>query len=253
MAEENRKKALIVAYYLSKYDRNALETLQYKSFLSAFRDIGKRLGIKPNTIKNRRDDFDPIHSNSRSGWYQKELSKSSLEVVEKFENVSQDALTQIVKEILFDENDSNDILQLLSDEKESPKSREINSRGVTGKRAEELFINYFNNGYFKEFKGELIDTRDEGCGYDFKLTGERGIVFEVKGLSSEVGGVSFTDKEWSTAKQMKDNYILVIISNVFTSPNLKKVVNPYDKVNPIKRVSKVVSINWTFQSKSLKS
>lgn len=92
MAEENRKKALIVAYYLSKYDRNALETLQYKSFLSAFRDIGKKLSIKPNTIKNRRDDFDSIHSNSRSGWYQKELSKSSLEVVEKFENVSQDAL-----------------------------------------------------------------------------------------------------------------------------------------------------------------
>ncbi|MGG1848658.1 DUF3883 domain-containing protein [Bacillus wiedmannii] len=247
----NKRKALIVTYYLSKYDRKALEDLNYKSFSSAFKDIGKRLEINPNTIKNRRDDFDSIHDNHRSGWYQKELSRSSLEIVEKFESLSQDALTEIVKEILFNGDEVKDILAVLEGEEESYQEFTFNNRGVTGKRAEELFVEYFKKGFFKEFKGELIDTRDEGCGYDFKIKQESGIVFEIKGLSSEVGGVNFTDKEWKIAKKMKENYILVIISNVFGIPKFQVVANPYDKINPVKRISKVVSINWTFQSKGL--
>ncbi|MED1627243.1 DUF3883 domain-containing protein [Bacillus mycoides] len=254
--ESNRKKALIVAYYLSKYDRNALEVLNYETFSAAFEDIGKRLGIKKNTIKNRRDDFDPIHDNGRSGWYQQELPKSSLDVVEKFEGVSEDALAEIVKEILYGQTeDSFMIDDVLEDEDEgedgSVRRKTFSNRGVTGRKAEEVFIEYFNNGHLSSFSGDLIDTRDEGCGYDFKLNGDSGVVFEVKGLSSESGGVSFTDKEWSIAKQLRENYILVIISNVFETPEAKIIVDPYGKITPVKRINKVISVNWTFQSKSL--
>lgn len=247
----NRKKGLIVAYYLSKYDRKALEVLNYDSFRAAFRDIGAKLGIPHNTIKNRRDDFDSINDNSRSGWYQKELSKSSLEVAEKFGNISEDAITEIVKDILLEQNDDTTILELLGTDNDASNTRAYNNRGITGKQAERLFINYFNDGLFNQYEGHLIDTREDGCGYDFKLSGESGIVFEVKGLSSEDGGVSFTDKEWSVAKELGSKYILVIISSVFLNPKIRVVVNPYEEINPTKRLTKVISINWTFQTRGI--
>lgn len=251
MKESNRKKVLIIAYFLSKYDRKALESLNYKTFTGAFKDIGERLGIKPNTIKNRRDDFDSVNDNSRSGWYQKEISKSSLEVVNKFEHISEDAFSEIVKEILFFQKEENDLLDILENDNEAKGSRIYNNRGVTGKQAERLFINYFNEGNFEEYKGELIDTREQGCGYDFKLQGEKDIVFEVKGLSSVNGGISFTDKEWAVAKQLRGSYILILINNVFSTPNCKIIPNPYEKLNPTKRITKVISINWTVQCKEL--
>ncbi|CAH2714787.1 hypothetical protein BACCIP111895_01963 [Neobacillus rhizosphaerae] len=247
----NRKKGLIVSYYLSKYDRKALKELKYDSFRAAFRDIGAKLDIPPNTIKNRRDDYDSLNDNNRSGWYQKELSKSTLDVVEKFGNISEDALTEIVKDILFSSNEISSISEILQTYGDTSSDRSYNNRGITGKRAEKLFIKYFNDGFFDAYQGELIDTRDDGCGYDFKLSGESAIVFEIKGLSSEVGGVSFTDKEWSVAKELKTKYILIIISNVFNNPRIKLIVNPYEKINPTKRLTKVISVNWTFQTKEL--
>jgi hypothetical protein len=248
--ENYRRKGLIVSYYLSKYDRKALKELNYDSFRAAFRGIGEKLNIPANTIKNRRDDYDSINDNHRSGWHQKELSKSILEVAEQFSNFSQAALTEIVKDILFTTNGSNSLLNLLRSEEDN-NHHSYNNRGVTGKQAEKLFIQYFEQGYFEEYSGELIDTREEGCGYDFKLKGDSEIVFEVKGLSPKEGGVSFTDKEWSVAKELKLNYILVIIKKVFKEPKITVVVNPYEKINPTKRFSKVITVNWTFQTTQL--
>ncbi|GAE27811.1 5-methylcytosine-specific restriction related enzyme [Halalkalibacter wakoensis JCM 9140] len=107
MTESNQRKVLIVAYFLSKYDRRALEVLNYNTFTSAFKDVGTRLGIKPNTVKNRRDDFDSLHDNGRSGWYQKELSKSSLEIVDEFKDTSEAELAAIVKEIIYGPIENN--------------------------------------------------------------------------------------------------------------------------------------------------
>ncbi|WP_137789188.1 DUF3883 domain-containing protein [Bacillus sp. E(2018)] len=247
----NRKKGLIVSYYLSKYDRNALEVLKYDSFRAAFSDIGAKLNIPANTIKNRRDDFDSINDNNRSGWYQKELSKSSLEVAEKFGDVSEDALAYIVKDILFNNEEETSILDVLEEDNKSPNNMEYNNRGVTGRQAENFFINFFNEEFSKSYIGDLIDTRDYGCGYDFKLSGDSEVVFEVKGLASMDGGVSFTDKEWSVAKKLKTNYILVIISNVFSDPIVRTIINPYEKIKPTKRLNKVVSVNWNFRTNQL--
>lgn len=71
---KKQEKVLIVAYYLSKFNYEALNKLNYKTHREAFNDIGERLEVKPNTLKNRRDDFDSINDNGRKGWYQKELS-----------------------------------------------------------------------------------------------------------------------------------------------------------------------------------
>jgi DNA-binding Lrp family transcriptional regulator len=58
--DEPNKLALIAAYHLSRDDRNALRLLQFDNFTAAFDEIGRRLGVKPNTVKNMRDEFDAI-------------------------------------------------------------------------------------------------------------------------------------------------------------------------------------------------
>ncbi|WP_404453977.1 DUF3883 domain-containing protein [Virgibacillus necropolis] len=248
----NRNKVLVIAYYLSKYNRRALLNLNYNTFKDAYDEASNKLGFKPNTIKNRRDDFDSIHDNGRSGWYQKELPKRSLEIVNILKNLSEDALTEIVKDILSSDKSKNNIINLIDNGEENGTIDSFfNSRGVTGKKAEELFVEYFNNGFFHKYQGDLIDTRDEGSGFDFKLDGNSGIVFEVKGLSSESGGISFTDKEWETAKKLEGNYNLVILTDVFNKPEIKVINNPYNIIHPTKRVYRSVAISWNIQSKEL--
>lgn len=248
LGDRRKIEVRIVAYYLSKYGEKALDHLGYDKYNVAYKDIGNRLGYKAASIKNRRDDFDVINDNNRRGWWQKELSKLSLEVFEEFGYLSEDALAEIVMEILHGKFEYINTFLELSEHKEE---QEYNNGGITGRKAEELFRDYFNSGNLSDFKGNLIDTRDKGCGYDFKLVEDSVVAFEVKGLSAESGGVSFTDKEWSVAKRLRDKYNLVIISNVFTTPKIKVIEDPYGKITPKKRINTVISVNWTFQSKGL--
>ena len=52
--------ALVAAFYLSKFDTEALAQLGYATFKEAFADIGNQLGVRPSSVKNKRDDFDSV-------------------------------------------------------------------------------------------------------------------------------------------------------------------------------------------------
>lgn len=86
--DDKNKLALISAYYLSKYNHEALRALGYSAYSQAFNDIGDRLGVKANSVKNMRDEFDPIHDNDRVGWYQRPLRPSRARVAQLFSGVS---------------------------------------------------------------------------------------------------------------------------------------------------------------------
>lgn len=97
---ENSKKALIVAYYLSKFDAIAYKNLGMGSMKQTHKYIGDILGINPNTIKNMRNNFDPYEKNSRAGWYQRPLPPSRVEVREAFLDIDEPSFLEIVKGIL---------------------------------------------------------------------------------------------------------------------------------------------------------
>lgn len=81
--------------------------------------------------------------------------------------------------------------------------------------------------------------------YDFELAVQPKVVFEVKGLAAEKGEVSFTDKEWNVAKKLKDNYNLVLISNMNDVPQISIINDPYNNLIAKKRVIKTVTISWS--------
>ena len=156
------QRGLLVAYYLSKYNRQALANLNYPNFSVAFSDIGGRLGIKPNSVKNMRDEFDPLHGH-RSGWHQRELRPSRAAVVRAFGSLPEETLRGIVLEALGSPVSSpsqiDDILTALqSRQPTSPGKAEALTRGITGKKAEEYFRKQVLNGrLYQPFQGTLID------------------------------------------------------------------------------------------------
>ena len=98
--EESHSLALIVGYYLSKFDKTAYTNLGLGGSTETHRRIGRILGVKPTLIKNMRDEFDPLHDNPRVGWYQRPLAASRAKVVEQFQDLGEEELRDVVLEIL---------------------------------------------------------------------------------------------------------------------------------------------------------
>lgn len=62
-----RRKLILSGLYLSKFDSEGLKSLGFDSFTEAFNVIGYALGSQPASIKNYRDEFDPLFPNRRKG------------------------------------------------------------------------------------------------------------------------------------------------------------------------------------------
>lgn len=100
--ERNHQLALIIAYYLSRFDRLGLESIGYSTFEEAFKATSVALNIKSNTVKNMRDEFDPNFDNPRAGWHQRKPRPSRQAVITKFDNYSKIEMANIVKRIIAD-------------------------------------------------------------------------------------------------------------------------------------------------------
>jgi hypothetical protein len=251
--EPRNKLALYVAYYLARFNTIAYANLGFKTMLEAHNNIGKILGVNPHTIKNMRDQFDPIYGHC-VGWYQVPLSPSRLAVVAALENLDENSIKEIVLEILsLNTNKGGQVIEDLINiiPKNEEESERYILRTLTGKAAEEYFIKYYSVNNLP-IKGNLIDTRDLGVGYDFRIETEHDKYYiEVKGLSELSGGLLFTNKEWETAQSEKENYILCIVSSAENNPTIKFVRNPFSILFPKKYIYTTIQVNWVVSEKQL--
>src|SRR5690349_18136049 len=97
--------AIIIAFYLSKFNKEALRNLSYATDLEAFKAISQILGVKENYIKFRRDEFDPIHP-WRKGW-QRPMDVRIVRTIEALQDLEESDLRLIVLKILNDEGYRN--------------------------------------------------------------------------------------------------------------------------------------------------
>lgn len=158
--KENNALALIVAYYLSKFSDLAYQNLGFRNYSDGHKQIGSLLNIKPSSVRNMRDEFDSIHENSRKGWL-RELRKSRLSVVEKFQYHTEEELRDVISEILNNSNES--IMSIAESFVLVPDTVDKKSvfilRAPTGRKAEEHFIDYHKvtgkpvSGFLEDCKG----------------------------------------------------------------------------------------------------
>ena len=254
MKPEN-KLALIIAYYLSRFDKTALDNLGYPSFTAAFKHIGASLDIKPSSIRNMRDEFDPLHNNPRAGWIGRDFQKrrSRVKVVETYGDMDEPGLREVALEILQGHSPEHteivdELTALIPDSKadRKPRAAIFAPRGPTGKAAEEYFIRY-HAGHALPISGILKDVREHAGGYDFEIQSpdNETIFVEVKGMAGDEGGILFTAKEWDTARKEQDKYFLVIVRTVHDKPTLQIIQDPANKLHAKRNIRTTVQVNWS--------
>lgn len=255
---KNNTLAIIVAFYLSKFDKMGLNNLKFNSFNDAFEVCANLLNVKRNYIKLRRDEFDPVFP-WRQGW-KRPMDKRIIRAIEILDELDEVDLREIVENILhnpsYRENEElNEIVAIIKNTKD--KKVELGKfilRGPTGRAAEEFFYDqYIQNNISLLPNGVLEDCRDLGCGYDYKLIDGKSNEYyiEVKGLSNNSGGILFTNKEWKTAKEKKDKYYLCIIRDLNNNPGIELINNPYKILAPKKHIKPSIQINWSVSEKDL--
>src|SRR5258705_12922194 len=131
-----REKLILVGLYLSKYDSLGLKRLGFDSFVEAFNVIGYAMGSKPASIKNYRDEFDPLLPNRRKGWHKRETRSYCLKVFEEYKYLDLESFTGLVESFFgYDENAWSEFQR-----KKKPGGRSyFAQRLVTGLAAERYF------------------------------------------------------------------------------------------------------------------
>src|ERR1700730_10197067 len=100
-----REQLILAGLYLSKYDSLGLKKLGFESFVEAFNVIGYALGSKPASIKNYRDEFDPLFPNRRKGWHKRQIRQYCLRIFEEYKSLDLESFTGLIKSFFgYDEN-----------------------------------------------------------------------------------------------------------------------------------------------------
>lgn len=242
----SRDRLILAGLFLSKYDSVGLKRLGFESFTEAFNVIGYSMGAKPASIKNYRDEFDPLFPNRRKGWHKRPTRDYCLKVFKEYENTDLDTFTSLVKSFVgYDEN-------VLSEVETSETKDELDSsfakRLITGLAAEQYFEAV--QPKLQEFKGYALEnTTRLGCGYDFRLKSETDKSFlavEVKGLKERTGSLSLTPKEHEIAGAMANRFFLFVVKNFQESPFHEIYQNPLSgALRFSKKERLVVHVSWS--------
>lgn len=239
---------MVCGYFLSRFDVRAYNYLGYSTQSSTHAALGKALGVQPMSIKNWRDEFDPVHDNSRQGWHRRPMSPSRERLLEALVNLTEEELSGLVSAITSNpqSTEADQLFGILEGITNlDPKAIAPTPRGPTGAQAEDVFMKHHETTG-EPSPGVLHDRRNDECGFDFEIISNYGhVVVEVKGLAGESGGITFTDKEWRTALKIGDDYFLVLVRNVATKPTISLIQNPGSSLSPYRRVYTTVQIGWT--------
>lgn len=232
-----RRKAILAGLYLSRFDTEGLKALGFNGFVEAFNVIGYAIGSKPASIKNYRDEFDPYYFNNRKGWHQRPLRAHCKAAMDEFKEINFAEFTDIIKSFLFS---NYEIEKFIENVIPPDHSESVAKRLITGQSAEEYFrLNYSKIDYFLNF--DISDTTKLACGFDFKLTKDlEFFCVEVKGISGKTGSIRLTEKEFNTAKVLKNSYCLFVVSNFVEKPKHTVFFNPIESNLKFKRSERLV-------------
>ncbi len=226
-AQEMEHKNLIgmlAGYYLSRFDKDAYRRFPGSSQSAVHKYLADRIGVRVSSVKLWRDEFDPIHTNSRQGWHKRKMAPSRLRMAAMLATVSEVGVFRLLVDCLANpETDVLEVLQQMNARIEEPDEIVL-TRSLTGALAEKHFMTWFETGE-SLFTAPLGDCRLLQCGYDFEATYD-GIpaCIEVKGLKDSRGGVLMTDKEWATCNELGERYFIVLVRSVESIPHQSRSI-----------------------------
>jgi hypothetical protein len=241
-----REKLILIGLYLSKYDSFGLRRLGFETFVEAFNAFGYAMGSKPASVKNYRDEFDPLFPNRRKGWHKRRTRDYCLRVFEEYKSLDLESFTALVESFVgYNENAESEFQR-----KKKPRGGQSDfaRRLITGLAAEQYFESVRPS--LSEFKGySAQNTTSLGCGYDFRLATEQSSDFlavEVKGLNGIKGTLSMTPKEHEIAAALTERFFLFVVKNFRESPFHEIFRSPLSGDIRFRKKERVtVQISWT--------
>lgn len=133
MITDANRKVSIIAFYLSKFDMDAVRALGYTNFSRAFEGVSVRFGKNNNYMKLRRDEFDALTDSPRQGWNKRSPSPAVLTMFNDLNNFSFEEMTNIVQSLIAD-----------NDEPVVAQSIPLEDRKVITEMTEDELENYIN-------------------------------------------------------------------------------------------------------------
>jgi len=124
-----REKSILAGLYLSKFDSEGLRRLGFDTFVEAFNVIGSALGTRPASIKNYRDEFDPLFPNKRKGWHKRPIRDHCKAVYSAFGGLSLESFTGLLKQIIYKEHDRDVLMEEV--ERKQGEDRSFAKRLIT--------------------------------------------------------------------------------------------------------------------------
>ncbi|MDR3716048.1 MAG: DUF3883 domain-containing protein [Puia sp.] len=243
---ETREKLILAGIYLSKYGALGLKKLGFRTYAEAYNVVGYALGSRPTSIKNYRDEFDPIFPNSRKGWHKRETREYCKKVLDEYGGLDLESFTGLIKSFVgYDENIWSTVES--KEDEQKVRSSGFANRLITGLAAERYFESVHST--LPEFKGCVIEnTTQLGCGYDFKLSREKSkdsLAVEVKGLREKVGNVLLTPREYEVATELQNRFCLFVVKNFQKVPYHELFLNPIAGNLQFTRTERViVQVSW---------
>lgn len=230
MTIEN-KKLMLAGMFLSKFNRQGLEALGYKSLQEAYNSFAFAVGGKPSSVKLYMQEFDPYFPNSRKGWRNRPIRPTRQGLIDEFGGLGLEEFSELVRTQFAGAADIDLAVGRVAVAAgvKSDSASTFARRMMTGLAAE----NYFEQKYrdFSCFKDcALQRTTAYGCGFDFKLTPPRGdfLAVEVKGLRASSGQIQLTEKEFKMAQYLSVRFYLYVVTDFAHAPKPRVIENPLD-------------------------
>ena len=213
--------------------------------MEAFNVIGNALGAKPASVRNYRDEFDPLFPNGRMGWHKRATRDYCLKMFKQYKDLDLEAFSGLVRSFAgYDVNAWSEVRAL--EECEDGDSS-FTKRMITGLAAEHYFESVQPG--LPEFHDYVFEnTKRFGCGYDFRLRSEANedfLAVEVKGLKERTGSLALTPKEYEVAASLKTRFILFVVKNFWETPFHEIYQAPLAGDLQFKRQERViVHVSW---------
>lgn len=236
-------KCVLAGFFLSKFDADGLAKLGMESFTEAFNVIGFGLGGRPASVKNYRDEFDPLFPNPRMGWHKRKTRDYCLKIVAPFQDLDLASFADVIRSFVGCNGEIGNAEPDVSAVNESAFAKRL----MTGLAAEHYFESV--QPKLPEFADcEIENTTQLGCGYDFRLHRQsRGSFWaiEVKGLTGKTGNLALTPKEHVVAHSLTDRFFLFVVKNFRESPFHEVYRNPLSgPLGFVRKERVVVQVSW---------
>ena len=238
----------LIGYGLAKFNK-AFVTEFGVSSKTEFYEIFVNNGIAETagTIKNRQDLFDPFFDNGRKGWWQKGNTyiHRKIFIDSLFGSLNVADYASMVKLYLLNENKVISVNEKIIPPIIKSKFKQLKT---TGEEAEIYFLNNYQD--IPNFKDALIeDARNYGDGYDFQIQKtDLFLLAEVKGVRAKKGAFRLTENEYEKAKEYRNDYGIIIVSNLDDLPKMTIIFDPIHKLELTEHTTQTQQLS--FHSKS---